>query len=423
MLNRSFSPAPRKRVHLSALGFGLVAALATSVAEANVVTDWSTRTGTVVNGQIDMEQTRSFAMVQIAIHDALNAIERRYEPYAYHGWAPKASPEAAVATAARDVLVAVVNPPNPAVDTWYEEALAAIPNGHAKRRGIDVGREAAKRIKALRAKDDLQGALTKPYEPGNEPGDYRVVPPFDVVVGAGWGELAPFVVPRATDFRPAPPFPLWSRQYTVEYQEVQAIGSKESTLRTPEQSQIADFWYESSATGWMRIANGVAKERDLNLWDSARALGLVSLALADGFINGFDAKYHYNYWRPFTAIREGDEDGNFRTKGDPNWTPYCDTPPVPDYPSTHSLLGAAAAEVLARVFGDKTSFTADSLSLPGVTRSYASFTQAAEENAASRVYCGIHWRHATKAGVKQGRQIGRYVVKHALRPKHRRHHH
>lgn len=409
-----------RRRHAS-LAAALCVAASAADARANDVTDWNTRAAAWVQAQSPLEQSRSLAIVQIAVHDALNAIERRHAPYAFKGRVPGASPEAAIATAAHDALVAVAPALSAEIELAYQEALAAIPDGKAKLEGVRAGSDAAETITSLRASDDLAAALGKPYEAGTEPGAYRATPPDNIVFAAGWGELQTFATPRASAFRPVPPPPLRGRRYARDYAEVKAIGVQGSNVRTPEQTEIADFWYESSSTGWHRIANLVVTERDLDLWESARVLGLVGIALADGFINGFDAKYHFNYWRPVTAIRSGDEDGNPRTHGDPSWTPHCATPPVADYPSTHSVLGAAAAEVLARYFGDRTTFTIDSLSLPGVTRSFQGFRQAARENAESRVYCGIHWRSSIEAGLEQGRLIGRYVYRHALRGERPRH--
>lgn len=422
----AFSPvrAPRSGWHgrpgrwlfAGTLLWALGAQLQPATAHANEVTDWNTHAAKLLNEQSPVEQARSLAMVQVAVHDALNAIERRYEPYVFNGHSHRASAEAAVATATVETLMALLPASSVELDALYTQALAVIPAGRAKRNGVKLGRAAAQAIVSQRSGDDVAGALTKPYIAGERPGDYRATPPDNVVLGAGWGEIPTFVMPRASTFRPPPPLRLRGKRYAKDYNEVKRVGKVNSLSRTPEQTEIADFWYESSSTGWHRIANLAIKEHNLDLWESARLLGLVGLTLSDGFVNGFDAKYHYNYWRPVTAIRLGDEDGNYRTHGDPDWAPYCATPPVPDYPSTHSLLGAAAAEVLARYFGDATSFAIDSLSLPGVMRSFESFSQAARENADSRVYCGIHWRSAVEAGFEQGRRLGRYVFKHALKP-------
>jgi membrane-associated phospholipid phosphatase len=399
---------------------GLCAWLGASVASANEVTDWNTKAATWLEAQPPTEQARSFAIVQVAVHDALNAIERRYAPYVLEAHAPHASPAAAVASAARDTLVALVPARSAEVDAWYAQALGAIADCSAKTRGVEIGRRAAERITASRSSDDTAAALSEPYVDGTEPGAYRATPPDNVVFGAGWGKLPTFVTPDSTAFRPPPPLPLESPAYARDFQEVRSIGVQEGSTRTAEQTTIADFWYESSSTGWMRIANGAVLSHELDLWQSARVLGLVGLAIADGFINGFDAKYHYDYWRPITAIRAADTDNNPATEADPGWSPYCATPPVADYPSTHSVLGAAAAAVLGRVLDDRTPFTADSLTLPGVTRQFESFSQAARENAESRVYCGIHWRSSIDSGLEQGRRVGEHVVEHALEPVRRR---
>jgi membrane-associated phospholipid phosphatase len=196
---------------------------------------------------------------------------------------------------------------------------------------------------------------------------------------------------------------------------VTAIGDINSTVRTPEQSEIARFWYEDSPLGWNRIANTAVRQRELDPWSAARTLALVNFAMADGFIAGFEAKYRFRFWRPVTAIRAAESDDNPLTKADQAWRPFLDTPPVPDYPSTHTVLGWAAAEVLIQLLGDRMQYTADSLTLPGVTRQFKAFSAAAEENGLSRLYAGIHFRHAVKDGTRQGRSVGRAVAE-ALGP-------
>jgi hypothetical protein len=228
--------------------------------------------------------------------------------------------------------------------------------------------------------------------------------------------------PESSQFRPQPPafFDLTRRKYAGEYNEVKMIGEVNSTTRTAEQSEIARFWYEGSGLGWNRIARNVSAQQGLGLWENARLFALVNFAMADGFIAGFEAKYFYNFWRPVTAIRVGDTDGNDQTIGDPAWTSFLITPNIPDYPSTHSVLGAAAAEVLARFFDeDDCDFSFDTTSgnpFPGITRSFTSFSQAAQENADSRVYAGIHFRTACTDGLEQGRRVGRFAYKRFLKP-------
>jgi PAP2 superfamily protein len=198
---------------------------------------------------------------------------------------------------------------------------------------------------------------------------------------------------------------------------VKSIGEASSTTRTAEQSQIALFWFESSPPGWNRIVRNVVADQSLDLWSNARLFALVNLALADGYISAFEAKYTYNFWRPVTAIRAGDTDGNPRTIADPDWTPFRPTPGMPDNSSGHSVAGAAVAEVLTRFFNnDDISFTTTSgFPFDGITRSFNSFSQAAQENADSRVYAGIHFRSACRDGLRQGKKIGRYISNHFLK--------
>jgi hypothetical protein len=222
----------------------------------------------------------------------------------------------------------------------------------------------------------------------------------------------------AWQFRlPGPPA-LASPEYARDYEEVKQVGGKNSTTRTADQLEIARYWYESSPEGWSRIARVVAAQRGLDPWANARLLALVNAVIADGYIAGADTRYLYNFWRPVTAIRAGDTDGNDNTAADVAWESFFNTPPLPDYPSTHSVAGGAAAAVLARFFGsDKVDFTMTSgRPFPGITRSFSSFSQAAQENADSRVYAGIHFRSACQDGIKLGERIGRRAFARDLLP-------
>jgi hypothetical protein len=199
---------------------------------------------------------------------------------------------------------------------------------------------------------------------------------------------------------------------------VKSIGRAGSAKRTAEQGEIARFWFESSPPAWNRFARSVAAGQGLDLWSNARLFGLVNLALADGYISSFEAKYSYNFWRPVTGIRSGDADGNPLTDADPIWTSLLVTPPIPDNSSGHAVAGAAVAEVLARFFGsDDIPFTIISgPPFPGITCSFTGFSQAALENADSRVHAGIHFRSATEDRLKQGEKVGRFVYNHSLKP-------
>jgi len=399
-------------------------ALAGATARADVVTDWNLIATTAIPaGGLNFPAitgSRILAMTHAAIHDALNAIDRRYKPYALDRLAePGASPEAAVAAAAHDVLVAQIPAQQATLDAAYASSLASIPDGAAKTRGIAIGQAAAVAILALRSADGSNAPM--PYTPGTGPGAWQPTPPaFSPAALPGWGQVTPFALSSGAQFRPARPtfFDLTSAEYTADYNEVKSIGDAGSATRAAEQSEIARFWYEGSPFGWNRIARNLLAQRSLDQWERARLFALLNFAMADGFIAGFEAKYFYNFWRPVTAIRAGGTDDNPDTVADPAWNSFLVTPNIPDYPSTHSVLGAAAAETLARFFGaDTISFTSTSgAPFPGITRSFTSFSQAAQENADSRVYAGIHFRSACRDGLIQGAQVGRYAFEHTLQP-------
>ncbi len=411
-----------RRLMIPIFMIGLTIFSLTGIGRADIVIDWNVIATTAgpASGKNAVEQTRIYAITHAAIYDALNAIERRNKPYALEQRAePGASPEAAVATAAHDVLVALLPSQLAMLNAAYDAALAAIADDPVKTNGIAIGQAAAAAILALRSTDGSN--LIVPYAPGTNPGDYQLTPPnFAPAVLPGWGQVTPFALASGSQFRPDPPrfLDLTSARYTKDYNEVKEIGELNSTTRTPEQSEIARFWYEGSPTGWNRIARVVSAQQALDPWQNARLFGLLNFAMADGFIAGFDAKYIYNFWRPITAIRAGDTDNNPDTDAEPAWSAFLVTPGTPDYTSTHSVLSAAAAEVLARFFGtDGISFTTTSgVPFAGITRSFTSFSQAAQENADSRVYAGIHFRTACRHGLSQGKQIGRYTFKHALQP-------
>jgi PAP2 superfamily len=416
-----------------------------AAAAVDPVSSWNTVAvqATLTAGENGVVSSRTIAIAQVAVHDALNAIDSRYKRYAFTGFAQGgASADAAIAAAARDALVRTISvgalpfagfgsvatqaAAVTQVDAAYAAALSAIPDGLSKSDGIAIGQAAAAAILALRSSDHATTLIT--YTPGTQPGEWQPTPnpvPFDPPAAAdnlpavlpGWGHVTPFVLLTSSRFGPNEPPRLTSKQYAQDYNEVKAIGEKNSATRTTQQTSIARFWYEGSPAGWSRIARVVAESRSLDSWDTARLLALVNLAMADGFIAGFETKYTFNFWRPVTAIRAGDTDGNDETVADQAWSTLLNTPAIPDYTSTHSVLGGAASEVLRRFFGtDDVAFTTTSgFPFAGLTRSYMSFSQAAAENGESRIYAGIHFRSAVEEGIKQGNRIGAFVFTHALR--------
>jgi hypothetical protein len=417
-------------------------------AAADAVTQWNENAGKAaiaacLSSISPFHESWMYAIMHIAIHDALNAINRHSHPYAFDMQAPaNASPEAAVAAAAHDVLVPLIQqrrarflPACPDFDTSivgveadYTAALAAIADGEAKTHGITVGQAAAAAILDVRSGDGSDAILRNfTYQQGTAPGEWRFTPGFPFAYAESWADVTPFVLRDSTQFLPNPPYEVTSKKYAADFNEVKALGARVGSSRTEEQTQIAYFWVESSLLQWNRIARTVSTAEGLDLWENARLFGLLNMALADGYIAGFEAKYHYKFWRPITAIQLADTDGNPDTTADPAWEPLELTPPHPDYPSTHSVEGGAAAQVLQRFFGtDHIGFSACSLSLPlleeqcggamEVLRSFSSFSQAAEENGVSRIYVGFHFRKAVKEGIKQGRKIGQWTVSHFLKP-------
>jgi len=418
-------------------------------ASADVVTEWNAvaadaaLAACIAPTDNPLHESRMYAMTHLAIHDALNAIDRHSRPYAFRGQAAAGtSPEAAVAAAAHRVMVTLIGqiPFPPAclaagiavVEAAYTGALATIPGGPAKLDGIALGEAAASAILTLRADDGSDTPLFDfNYPQGTEPGDYRFTPGFNFVFAPGWADVTPFVLQRSNQFRPAPPYRIESKKYADDFNEVKNLGGDDVTtpsLRTNDQTEVARFWVESSPLLWNRIARTVSASQGLTLWENARLFGLLNVALADGYIGSFEAKRHYNFWRPVTAIREGDTDGNPGTTGDPTWTPLVPTPPITDHDSGHSTEGGAAAEVLRLFFHDDAiDFSTCSFTLlagsrcnePGaIFRSFASFSEAEAENGVSRILVGFHFRHAVTEGIEHGRHIGRRAVTQILKPEH-----
>ena len=388
--------------------------------QPNAVVHWNTIAGDAFapsQGTNPMAQSRTLAIMHASIHDALNAIDRRFEPYT-PGLASvaNASVDAAVAAASREVLVTLLPDQNARVEAEYGRALNTVRDGEAKTAGIALGQAAARATMSRRQRDGADTAAQPAYAPRPGAGEYQFTAPFDFAAQPGWGNVQPFVI-DLREHRVEGPQALASSQYASDLAYIKAIGHVASKTRTAEQSEIAKFWYEDSPLGWNRIANTVVRQRGLDAWEAARAFALVHFAMADGFIAGFHAKYEYRFWRPVTAIHAAASDGNPLTEADAAWQPFLVTPPVPDYPSTHTVLGWAAAEALIELFGDKVRYSMTSLTLPGVTRQYRGFSQAAEENGLSRLYAGIHFRHAVKDGRRQGRSIGQAVAE-ALAPIH-----
>ena len=371
------------------------------------------------NGLADpLGASRALAMMHLAMHDAANAAKPRFAPYA--GVAGNVAADSAVAAvaAAHDVLATLFPDQKALIGAQLDKSLFDAGGEPGTASGVALGKQAAAAVLQKRSNDGT--AVKTPYQEGSKAGEYRFTPGFSFAALPQWRNVQPFALATPGQFRSAPPPALTSPAYAADFNEVKLVGGKgPATRRTRDETLYAAFWYEFSEIGWNRITRVVARNHRQDLWERARTFALVNVAMADAYIAGWDSKYHYNLWRPITAIRMADADGNPSTAPDAAFEPLLVTPPVQDYPSTHSALGAAAAHVLAESFGSdrvRFTFTSTSADPANPVRTFRSFSEAARENADSRVKAGLHFRFATTAGLKLGEEIGRHVVRHSLKP-------
>lgn len=369
--------------------------------------------------------THSFAILHAAIYDAVNAIDATHEPFLVRveHVSPQASQEAAASSAAHEVLLALYPTFQTQLDAQLEQSLAQIPDGKDKTVGIDVGKAVARATLIMRM-DDGSAATPIPYVFGTAPGDYQSTPPNfpKQPVFTQWPGVEPFVLERANQFRPGLPPALTSAEYTKVFNEVQSLGIGNSLTATPEQVLIGQFWNGAIQNYWNEITQTAAQARHLSTAQSARVFALLNLTLADEVIAFYDAKYTYNFWRPVTAIRAADNDGNPQTAADPNWLPRAgNTAADPSYPGAHATISAGGAFVLNAFFGNRP-FHLDVTSevLPGVVRSFDSFAAVEKEASVSRVYAGQHFRSDEDAGERLGRAVADFAVDNLLRRVHRR---
>jgi hypothetical protein len=402
------------------LGGAAVGSVAGTGPVANPAVAWAevALRAVVASGTAPPVAARDFAMVDTAMFDAVNAITQRFDPYHFTGTAPAgASAEAAATAAAHRVLSDLFPALAAQFDAVRAGQLALIPDGAAKDDGVAVGLAAAADMLALRA-GDLP--TSDAFTPGSAPGDWVPTPPgFQPFTLPNWGDVRPFAIASGSAFRPAGPPALDSAAYAAAFDEVKRLGRADSTERTADQTQIALFWAAGTGTVTppgmsLRIAADMARRFGQDLTDSARTLALVGIAEADAGIAAWDAKRFYANWRPVTAIREADADGNPATAADPTWTPLLTTPPFPDYISGHSTFSAAAAAVLEGVFGPHVGFRTYSETLPDVSRSFPDFATAAAEAGQSRIDAGIHFQFSNQDGQAVGRAVGQYVLSFEL---------
>jgi membrane-associated phospholipid phosphatase len=347
-----------------------------------------------------------------AIYDAVNNIDPRFSPYLVRlpDVPRSASKIAAADKAAHDVLVFLYPAFQASLDTELQQDLALLADNERKAQGIAVGQTVASQLLAARSADGAN-VTPPPYVPGTQPGDYQLTPPnFAPADFTQWPQVTPFALERADEFRPGPPPALTSALYTEVFNEVKSLGFIDSTTRTTEQTEIGQFWNGNIQDFLNEIAQTAAVHRHLNLEHSARLFALLNISLADTAIAFFEAKYTYNFWRPVTAIRLADTDGNPQTEPDPTWLPLTTkTAPDPSYPGAHSAISKAGATVLSFYFGDQFTFDVTSESLAGVTRHFASFSAAAEEAGLSRIYAGQHFQTDHIAGKGLGGQVAESI--------------
>ena len=411
----------RRRTYV-ALCMVTVMTLATPV-RADVVLDWNAYAANAivtVGGQVPPRALIRLAMVHLAIYDAVNSIEGvPFEGYASVPSVTRpASAEAAVASAAHEVLVALFPQQVVDLDAKYASSLAALPDDEAKLNGIAVGQQAASAILNLRAQDGRDATVV--YVPGSGPGVWVPTPPAFLAAQAPETPFVqPFALTSASQVRPEAPPDLTSDVWARDYNEVKALGSAIESSRTAEQTDIARFWSDNPPLQWNRAWRALSLAKGLRLVDNARYFAMLTTASADALIACWDAKYFYNFWRPVTAIRAGDSDGNPDTAPDPTWIGLLVTPNHPEYPAAHGCFSGASTETLRHFFGtDEVGFWIDSTvpALANPVRTYFRFSDALTEVLEARIYGGMHYRNSTRAGARIGKQVSRFTTSHFFRP-------
>ena len=384
------------------------------------------------DGFLTLKGVRGAAMMHAAMHDALNSIDARYEAYAFRGAAPLANPVVASAQAAYEIALALYPDHGAELEKALERWVGDLDH-ESTRQGVAVGRAAAAAILEHRAEDGWDGEAEYTWHPMG-PGVYAEFrdhsdTPEGFVFGAGWAKAVPFMLERQDQFRSPPPPAIDSAEYALAFREVKEQGRFESATRTLDQTHLALWWKDFVESSHNRLARQLAAEEDLDLWRATRMFALLNMSVFDAYVNVFDNKFFYNHWRPYTAIRWAENDGNPETAPELSWTnTHRHTYAFPSYPSAHGSASAAAMEVLAETFGAGRSFTmytplvdragplSGKIEIDPPSRSFDGFREAALECAMSRVYLGIHFRYDSVEGNLLGARVGRYAVEHFLTP-------
>ena len=400
----------------------LVAAALTAAALpafANVITDWDEKAVAIVTPMSSLGGTspytavRMMGMVHAAMFDAVNSIEPRYRPYLVQLPAAAAtSKEAAAAAAAATVLATIDAKTAGEMKATLATYLASIPDGVTKSEGVKLGEAVAAKILEARANDGSDAPDA--YRPRTTPGVYV---PTAITLSSMWPNLKPFAMTNPAQFRPKPPISLESEEWATDYNELKDYGGKTSAKRTAQQTETALFW-TSPLLAYQPLERQLVTAKQMNVVDSARFMALEAVGLNDAIIAVLDAKYHYNFWRPITAIRNGDIDGNPATDREATWQPVANTPMHPEYPCSHCIQSGSVAAVVKAVLGgvDIPEVALTSPATPGVTHRWTNTTAFTEEIANARIWAGFHYRFSTREGTQMGYEIGEYVVKHVMQP-------
>jgi hypothetical protein len=385
---------------LRALTAAVIAAHAATV-HADVVTDWNAKAGElIIEAKLGTPPaTRVMAFVQTAVYDAVRSADKG------------ASTEAAVAAANRAVLTKLLPAQQASIDAAYQTALAGIADSPAKAAGIALGERAAAAVFTRRAGD--MPTAPEAYRPHTTPGVYV---PTAAPAAPQWVNRTTWLMNNAGQFRAAPPPALTSDTWARDYNEVKDLGASSSTRRSTEQTDIARFWEYSLPSIYFGVVRSVADQPGRDPVANARLYAAIAQVLDDGLIGVLESKYHYHFWRPSTAIRNGDIDGNDATAREPSWTPLITAPLHPEYPSAHATLAGAVGTVLKAEIGNARApiLTTASPTAKGATRKWASVDAFVQEVADSRIYAGIHYRFATDAGIALGSRIGDLAVTRLL---------
>jgi hypothetical protein len=396
----------------SAVIVAFVALGAPAAARANVITDWDKIAIGLLKPVPNYPAQRIMGMMHCAMFDAINSIERRYRPYLVQLPAePTTSKEAAAAAAAATVLASVDEKTATETKGALATYLAKIPEGAAKLEGIRIGEAVAAKMLEARANDGADAPDA--YRPRTTPGVYVATP---ILAASTWPNIKPFALTKPDQFRP--PVPLESTAWATDFNETKDYGRKVSDKRTAQQTETARFWLMTGPAAYHPFARHLVLAKQMSVLDSARFMALVAIGLNDGYIAVFDAKYHYNFWRPITAIRNGDIDNNAATEREATWQPIDNTPLHPEYPCAHCIVSGTVAGIVKAALGseDIPEIAITSATAAGVTHRWTDMTKFTDEVANARVWAGFHYRFSTRVGTQMGRGIGDYVLKSVMQP-------